>query len=40
MKNEEGKGKEIVTNIAPETVFWAVIAFVLGILLLTGFLYL
>jgi hypothetical protein len=31
--------KEIVTNIAPETVFWAVIALVLGILLLTGFLY-
>jgi hypothetical protein len=33
------QGKEIVTNIAPETVFWSAIAIVLGILLLTGFLY-
>ena len=33
------KSKEIVTNIAPETVFWAVIAVTLGILLATGFLY-
>ena len=33
------KGKEIVTDITPETVFWSVIAIVLGILLLTGFLY-
>ena len=33
------KGKEIVTNVAPETVFWAVIAISLGILLATGFLY-
>ena len=39
MENDKGKGKEIVTNIAPETVFWAVIAVVLGILLITGFLY-
>ena len=39
MKNKDRQGKEIVTNIAPETVFWAVIAIVLGILLLTGFLY-
>lgn len=31
--------KEIVTNIAPETVFWATIAIVLGILLMTGFFY-
>jgi hypothetical protein len=30
--------KEIVTNIAPEVVFWTVIALVLGILLLIGFL--
>lgn len=36
---KDNQGKELVTNIAPETVFWAVIAFVLGILLLTGFLY-
>jgi hypothetical protein len=35
---KDNKGKELVTNIAPETVFWAVIALVLGILLLTGFL--
>lgn len=33
------KGKEIITNIAPETVFWTVITLVLGVLLLTGFLY-
>lgn len=33
------KGKEIVTNIAPETVFWAVVTVTLGILLATGFLY-
>jgi hypothetical protein len=33
------KDKELVTDIAPETVFWTVIALVLGILLLTGFLY-
>lgn len=31
--------KEIVTEITPETVFWATIAIVLGILLITGFLY-
>ena len=36
---KDNKGKEIVTNIAPETVFWTVIAVVLGIILLTGFLY-
>jgi hypothetical protein len=30
--------KEIVTNITPEVVFWTVIALVLGILLLIGFL--
>lgn len=36
---KDNKGKEIVTNVAPETVFWTVIALVLGILLLTGFLY-
>ncbi len=30
--------KEIVTNIAPETVFGMAIVLVLGILLLTGFL--
>jgi hypothetical protein len=35
---KDNKGKELVTDIAPETVFWAVIALVLGILLLTGFL--
>lgn len=39
MKNKDRQGKEIVTNIAPETVFWTVIAIVLGILLITGFLY-
>lgn len=36
---KDNQGKELVTNIAPETVFWTVIALVLGILLLTGFLY-
>ena len=36
---KDNKGKEIVTNIAPETVFWTVTALVLGILLVTGFLY-
>jgi hypothetical protein len=36
---KDNQGKELVSNIAPETVFWTVIAFVLGILLLTGFLY-
>lgn len=36
---KDNQGKELVSNIAPETVFWTVIALVLGILLLTGFLY-
>ena len=36
---KDNKGKELITDIAPETVFWIVIVFVLGILLLTGFLY-
>ena len=31
--------KEIVTDISPETVFWTVIALVLGILLVAGFLH-
>jgi hypothetical protein len=36
---KDNQGKELVTNIAPETVFWTVITLVLGILLLTGFFY-
>ncbi len=36
---KDDKGKEIVTNIAPETVFWSLIALILGTLLIVGFLY-
>ena len=33
------QGKEIVTDISPETVFWTTVALMLLILLITGFLY-